>query len=318
MVDVLQDLQACSWKGISFPITMIQEAGSHDTPMHKKADRDGALVESTGLNPFQYSVNGVFINSVARGKNEKWQNLFPETFLKLKAAWKERSSGILVHPLFGEILCKAASWQVSLNADQRGGVFVDLVFIETTEESAVATTQSPNAAAKSAALDLDAQMGFLVPAPEFFLPEGTTSLTDFVNQLTSVVDQASLIKQQALAKIDLVVANLNKISEKIDVAASVVTTDPVTQVKTDLGRLGNGVQNINQSSTKLSLALLDIRASILAENKSTQVYVTPSATTLFSIAVKFNNTIREIMDLNPGIASSIIIPRLVSINYYQK
>lgn len=316
MADVLQDLQACSWRGISFPITSIQEMGSQDAPIHKKADRDGARVETTGLNPFQYSVNAIFINSVARGKNEKWQNLFPETFLRLKDAWKDRSSGILVHPMFGEILCKPISWNVSVNSDQRGGVFVDMVFMETTEENAIQTKPSPIAAAKAAALDLDNALGLMVPPPETFFPEGSTSLTDFVNSLTSVVDQATLVKQQAIAKIDQVVHNLNKISEKIDVATNIVTTNPVTQVQTDLGRIGNGIVKVQQSATKLTLSLLDIRATFLSQNKTISVFTTTAKTTLFFLAVKLENSIKDLLDLNPNLANSIIINRNVNVSYY--
>lgn len=316
MADVLQDLQACSWRGISFPITNIQEMGSQDAPVHKKADRDGARVETTGLNPFQYSVNAIFINSVARGKNEKWQNLFPDTFLRLKDAWKDRSSGILIHPIFGEILCKPISWSVNINSDQRGGVFVDMVFMETTEENAIQAKPSPIASAKAAALDLDNALGLMVPPPETFFPEGSTSLTDFVNSLTSVVDQASLVKQQAIAKIDQVVHNLNKISEKIDVATNIVTTNPVTQVQTDLGRIGNGIVKVQQSATKLTLSLLDIRATFLSQNKTISVFTTTSKTTLFFLAVKLENSIKDLLDLNPSLANSLIIDRNVNVSYY--
>lgn len=316
MTDVLQDLQACSWRGISFPITMIQEQGMQDAPIHKKADRDGARVETTGLSPFQYSINAVFINSVARGKNEKWQNLFPETFLKVKDAWKDRSSGILIHPLFGEILCKPITWNVSVNADQRGGVFVDMTFMETTEDSAIQPKPSALAAAKAAALDLDDALGLMFPPPQTFFPEGFTSLTDFVNSLTSVVDQASLIRQQAIARIDRVVHNLNKISEKIDVATNIVTTDPVTQIQTDLGRIGNGIVKVQQSATKLRLALLEMKASILSQNKGISTFTTNSKTTLFLLASKLGNSIKDLLDLNPYLASSIVIDRNVNIAYY--
>lgn len=316
MTDVLQDLQACSWRGISFPITMIQEQGSQDAPIHKKADRDGARVETTGLNPFQYSINAVFINSIARGKNEKWENLFPDTFLKVKDAWKDRSSGILIHPLFGEILCKPIAWNVSINADQRGGVFVDMIFMETTEDGAIQPKPSSLASAKAAALDLDDALGLMVPPPQTFYPEGSTSLTDFVNSLTSVVDQASLIKQQAVAKIDRVVHNLNKISEKIDVATNIVTTDPVTQIQTDLGRIGNGIVKVQQSATKLSLSLLEIKATLLAQDKTISTFTTTNRTTLFSLAGKLGNSISDLLNLNPYLAGTIVIDRNINVAYY--
>jgi prophage DNA circulation protein len=319
MVDILKDLQECSFRGIPFPIQMIKESGSQDLVVHKKADRDGAFVEATGLNPFQYQIRAVFINGIARGPKETWDDLFPNTFLKVRDAYRDRSNGLLNHPLYGQILVKPVNFENTIEADSRNGVYLDLAFTESSEISTLQPSSSAVSLAKQSARDLDQMFAQLNPPPETFFPEGDyNSLEDFVNDITSVVDQAQLVQQQVLGKIAQVGDKLNKISSRIDTAAQVISTDPITQIQTDLGPLGNGISNITQSSRTLNLALFEISQKALSQNKGVQVYTVPSNTTIVSIALALRNKASELISLNPSLAGRLFINREEKLKYYEK
>lgn len=323
MTDILSTLAECSWRGISFPILSITEDGSQDLAVHKRMDRDGAYVESTGRAPFTYKITAVFVNTIAKGRSETWDNLFPSTFIKLRSAWADRTSGILNHPLYGEIKCKPATWAVPFNADTRGGCFVDLTFIETIDDSEESTViKSDYAFAKQTAISLDSNLGLLVPPPQvFFETDDYSSFTDFLDSLTAVVDSASLAAQKALANIDRMVAKLDRLSNSIDRAAHVFNTDPLTQITTDLGELGLGAGRIFQDSINLATALLTIKSNILNKtNKDIKTYLAEKQTTLVSISIKLKNSTKELYELNPGLANrrGPIIPEFTLIKYYNK
>ncbi|MRG98207.1 DNA circularization N-terminal domain-containing protein [Polyangium spumosum] len=323
MSDILSTLQEASWRDIPFPIANISESGTQDAPLHKRADRDGAFVEGTGRAPFVYKVTGVFVAStIARGKNETWDDLFPATFLRVRDAWMDRTTGTLNHPLYGPVRCKPASWDVSLNPDNRGGVFVDLSFIETNDDAETpAFTPSERSFAKSTAADLDAQLGTLNPPPSVFAPQdGEQSFSELVDSLTAVVDSTTLQGQRAIAKIDSGIGKLQRLANSIDRAASVVVTDATTGTTTNLGPLGAGAARIWQNCQNLAVALREIRSKILtSSNKDVSTFITERPTMLVGLSIQLKTTVAELLELNPTLPRARpVIPAYTLVKYYPR
>ncbi len=167
MVDILAtELQECSWRGISFPIEMVGEKGGQRIVVHNKMDRAGAQIESTGRMPYQFTIKAFFIEGLTQGIYETWANLFPETWINIRNALERKDTGTLVHPLYGNVECKPVNWSANINADSRGGMIVDMEFIETIDDTDGSTTleiaQTPGTTAKN----LDTaflSVGFKVP-----------------------------------------------------------------------------------------------------------------------------------------------------------
>lgn len=319
MVDILKDLQACAFRGVQFPILSIKEIGSQDLAIHKKADRDGAFVEGTGLNPFQFQIKAAFINGLSRGKNETWNDLFPAAFLQVRDRFRDREGGILDHPFYGEITVKPVSFENTIEADTRNGVFVDLVVIESTELSALEATTSAVSLAKQNARDLDSMLGQLNPAPESFFPDGEfDSLEDFVDSVTSVTDQASLLKDKTLGKIAQVSDKLNRLGKSLNSTAQVFSTDS-NGTTTSLGSLGNGKVNIQNAASALFLSLYDISQTALVDRTTgTFVYTVPRNQTVISVAITTRNSLDELLNLNPHLLGQMFVKREDKIRYYEK
>lgn len=322
MVDVLATLQEASWRGIPFPVVSLDEQGSQSMPQHKAADRDGAFVEGTGRNPFVYSLRApLFAGTVARGATETWTDLYPGTFLRLRAAWSDRSTGTLVHPLYGAIQCKPAEWKAALNADERGGQSVDITFIETRDDGVTpAFSTREGSFAQTVAADLDSQLATLNPAPVVFTAnDDATSFLDVVLQLSRIVDGTTLQAQQAIAKVDQTIAKLDKLSGSIDRAADVLSVDPVTGLTKSLGRLGPGSGRIWTNTQALRSTLVDVRLRLgTSTSRAVRTFLVDRPTMLVIIASRLTNTTAEILALNPTVSRArVTIPAQTLIRYFE-
>lgn len=322
-MDILSTLQECSLRGISFPIVTIKEAFGHDTPQHKSVDRDGAFVENTGRNPFVFSIVAPFYaKTIARGKNETWDDLYPARFELVRNACLDRTTAPFVHPLYGTFNVKVTEWESSINADERGGQLVSLTVIETRDDGVEsAFTPSIQSLARSTAIDLDSQLGTLSPSPVVFTSsDKETSFTGVVEALLRVKGNTAVQTTQSLTTIDRTIAKLSVVAASVSRDASVLKTDPLTSITKNIARLGPGAARIWTNCQTLKASLLDIRRT-LSDNgsKTISVYIVPSPVMLPILAARLKTTGVELQALNhviPRIKRQV--PTNTAIRYYKK
>lgn len=321
-MDVLSTLQECSFRGIQFPVTSIVETFSHDLPQHKAVDRDGAFIENTGRNPITFVLTIPFIaKTLARGQNEKWDNLYPTLFEVFRIACLLRETGEFQHPLYGKFKVKVSDWKSSLNADERGGQTAEVTLIETRDDGETQSfTPSDKARAQSAAISLDAKLGALNPPPPGAQPEPDTTWEDVVDEILFQINSKTLWAKQALTKIDKYVAKLDRLSNSIDRAAEVITVDAASGISRKLGILGPGAGPIWTDCQVLRSSLMDVRSKLAANgNKTLSTYIIPRPTMLISLATTLKSTPAEILALNPGLPRSRpSIPSNTVVQYYAR
>lgn len=317
--DLFERFQECSWRGISFPIQSVETEISHDLAIHKKVDRDGANVEATGRNPHIYTVKAIFYQSIAKGPNETWKDLFPDTYQKFIVAIDDRSTGDFVHPFYGKKRCKVVKLSDSFSVGARGGPSVSVQFIETDEGGdSVAITDTANIPLlKSAAIDLDTYIAQLNPPPENDIESlGFNSFSDFADQLASAVGSVELFQNKIASKINGVVNAVNKIGNTIDKAATLVTTNPITGAIENTQNLGAGIVKIFDASNKLTFALIGIQNDTFPALKTVKTYLVPGDTTVISIASRTGNKVSDIVRLNAGILNDLVVKRYTKVRYY--
>lgn len=322
-MDVLSTLQECSFRGISFPATSIDESFSHDAPQHKSMDRDGAFVENTGRNPFVFVIVAPFYaKTISRGKNETWDDLYPNRFEQLRTACIDRTTADFVHPLYGTFRVKVTDWKSTLNADERGGQTVSMTLVETRDDGEEpAFTKSAKSRARSVAVDLDSQLASLNPPPVVFTEtDEDDSFLSVVQSLTGIVDSTSLQAKQALAKIDRTVAKLDRLAGSIDRGADVLTTDALTGTVTSLGRLGPGSGRIWTNCQVMKATLREIRNKLaFDDNRTVSTFVTVKPMTLVGLSLKLKATVSELLALNPALPrASVVVPSNTLVTYYKR
>lgn len=297
-VDVLSQLQGCSWRGISFPALTHSVKGGHRLAPHIRMDRDGERVENTGRQSYSFHFKAPMINTIAPGRTEAWASgaLFPGTYFALIAALEDRSTGAFVHPIYGSRTCKVASWEDTLDADFRGGPVLVVSLQETVDsgDAASAGSTSNVSVATSAALNLDAAMFGLVPPPWPGTPPGM-SLSQFVNSIKAIGDQADLFKQQIAGKIDSVINQM-----------------------TSLGQIFAGTPGFSDNTQRLISSLHNIKVTALAQDRLVSVYVVAAPSTLASVANRVGATVKDLLVLNPALGRNLIVPTSTVIRFYSK
>lgn len=320
MDELFNSLLELKWRGLSVPFKSLDSEGSQDLAGHKRVDRQGVRLEGTGRNGYVFKVQIPFLNGLAQAKQENWQNLFPETFLVFQGFLEDRSSGELQHPLYGKINCKAATWKISLTSDVRSGVIAEVVFEETSDDDEAQTIGGASGtlgAVNAAAIDLDAQLGQLNPPFDNGLKDaGFGSFEDFANQLSSIGDQASLLKNKVFGKIDNVIGSLNKISDSIDETAVMVAGIP-GDIATRTTALGNSAARIVESVNRMNFALVGLKSSIQTKDQSISFFVTTIDSTLGGLAAQLNNKVEDLVQLNPLLVAAPVILPQTPIRYYK-
>lgn len=287
-------LDECSWRGVSFPIEMVGEKGGQRLAIHHKMDRDGAQVESTGRLPLSFTVKAYFLEGLTPGQNESWADLYPQGWLQMRDYLMKKSTGIFVHPLYGEINCKPVAWNVAFTSEIRSGVIVDMEFMETIDDTDVGVVLAPTviSGVTSAALNLDTQMLNPVTKPPF-----VPNMGGFPSYSSAVSDILSIGQLQGVNKIDNLTNELFSFGDSLNIADDLVAAfSDVTYDFID--------------------ALNTLKLQFQFSQKDTAIYTVGFDTTLASIAGFVGNSITQIIELNPFLLAEPIIPRDTEVAYY--
>jgi len=302
MTDQLSNLREASFRGISFPCALIAEQIQHDQAQHKRADRDGAYVENTGRGPASYTVTIPFLVGLLRAPQETWADLFPARYNAFRSAWADRSTGVLVHPLYGEVRVKPSTWSASLDPDSRTGIVVTVGFVETNDDEADTATikGSEYGSAKSAAIALDQKLFTLKPPPPVFdTTDPEQSFEQIVDKVLFYSNPSNLYVQGGLQKINSAIRKAQKVQTLLDRGVSVATTNPLTQV-TSTTPLNAGIASIRSDAQNLTNSLIQIRSKVVnTGNRTVKVYTMSQPQTLLSLSLVVGNTTTQLLTLNP-------------------
>lgn len=322
MADIFEKFLPCSWRGITFPTSSVDTEVSHDMAIHKKMDRDGANIEPTGRNPTVHTVRALFINTIMRSAAENTSEaLFPNVYNKFLAAIEDRSAGDFVHPFHGKRRCHAIKVSESFNAQNRGGPSVTVQFIETDEgkDAVLLASTSALTSLNTAAIDLDTYVTQLNPSPYTGLDElGFQSFEDFATQVSSAIGSVEMFQNKIASKINGVTNAVDKMVNNIDRAATLLTTDPLTNITSATQKMGASFVKIVNASNRFKAALFEIQGKPFAITKLTKSYLVPGNSTLKAIASRTRNKLSDLLMLNPAYIGTLIIPRGASITYYDR
>jgi len=306
--DVLQQLLSAKFRDIEFPVTKMRASIAHDLVEHKYWGVDGARVESTGLAPWRFSFSIPFINGLQPGRAERWSDLYPHQMRRLSAAFQKRSNGMLQHPEFGLLLCKAERFDMDWDATRRGGVEGDISFVETTVADVELRDETPVQVVDIGALELDSPFGkanlaalYLsrgLPLPDHLKP-ASFSFGDAVNKIKAVADYPELLERRAAGQINAVVYNAERLQRSVGSVRSSKTW-PVT----------NNVE-------KIKAAAHDLQKNLIAGRRNVAMFTVPHDTTLAGVARQLPDaSVGDLIRLNPDLMLRPEIARGSIVRYY--
>jgi len=308
MSELFEQFLPAKWRDVEFPVTKMRMTLAHDLVEHKTWGRDGARVEATGLAPYRFSFSAPLTNGIVPGKGETWSVLYPNQFRALFAAFQNKETGVLQHPEFGEIACKAERFDIDWDASKRGGVDAELTFVETliANDANVLEFPSPVQEIELAALNLDSDntkvdLKALLAAKGIHLPTFQNDCMDLVRKIQAVVDTPTLLQNRIAGRIDAIVYRFNKVAESAERAREAYTWPAA------------------QDREKVNAAAHELRQDLLKADRKIAYYRVRAETTIAGLARLIPGaTVGDIMSLNPSLMTRPTVPENTRVRYYEK
>lgn len=289
------------WRDTEVPVSSVRLSLAHDLVEHKYWGRDGARIEATGLAPIRISARIPLGNHIYPGKSESWKQgkLYPTVFRQLLIDFAKRTDGLLQHPEFGLINCKAERLDCDLDASKRDSTEVEASWVQSSLASVVSSGTSPVADLTQAAGDLDASdVDLRALAPQ--IPKYQASLTDLARAVQSVGDQTSILQQRAGGQIAAIVYRATEIQRSIDRARDARTW-----------RATQAIERIKEAS-------FGLREALLQAGRDIGIQLVTVDTTLAGLAAQLpaNTNMNDVIRLNPRLVARPVILAGTGVRYF--
>jgi prophage DNA circulation protein len=336
--DQLSLLKECTYNGLAFPILDSGYSCSNRLIEHRYPGKDGARIENTGRNPFEFSIQACFVNTILPGPSESWiqGTLHPTVHDMFLKELLKKEYGIINHPQFGELPVFPSRFSSTVVPDFRGGVIISVQFKETTldddnafvfqSKSTAGTITDVNA---TGAL-LDGLFDELNPDPETLGIKRKKSLTQFVNDIRGTLGNIINFLPNALGQInsliheiDLLIIDVNTSKRNISEGNPFAGNINFNQFKKNASSVSTNTKNlvtlseINKNLKVMKRQLFDMKTNINVEPQRTVAsYITNNVTTLNQLALLLNNKLTDLISLNLNLLRLRNVPINTEIKYY--
>lgn len=294
MVDVLRQLPHLAWRGIEVPCVSIEGGFQHESADQKFQFRDEELIESLGRRNLTLAYQIPF-------REDLWltpaPHLFTVVFPKFLDACLDRSRGTLLDPVLGELPAKVTQFRYRADPTRRDGVDVEVEFVKSPKQGELAELDvraDEIEGNKAAAKSLD-QQAALVDWKQEPSPEATL---DPLSAITSVFDQVS--------------ANIDKVARAFDNAAF-----KLDKMNRSIDRVAN-VRDwpVKRSVLRLSASLQRTREHVGSSGRAIKIHELAVDMQRGALATALNNSLGDLITLNPQIAQAPVVRAKTRVRYY--
>jgi prophage DNA circulation protein len=269
---------------------------------HKYWGVDSGRVESTGIAPVRISAQIPLTNRIYPGKNERWRpgSLYPDGLRDLLIAFGKKQTGLLQHPEFGQITCKAERIEVDITAERRNTAMVDASWVETLDDDLIHKIVASNTTEIELAADsLDASqtdLKKLVPT----LPKYKETFDDFARKIAAIGDRVTLLSYRSAGKINSIVYRVQQVGESLDRARTALTWPA------------------KQNVQRIQAAARDLRGKLLASSRDIGLTRVLNDTTLAGLlgVLPEGNTVGDLVSLNPNLMTDPIVKANTFVRHY--
>lgn len=279
-------LDELTFRGIAVPLIKLDTSFSQSHAIHKPVDRDGAYVETTGRDETHISGTANFSNHIFPGESSTWTygTLFPAQYNKFLNACRDRSIGVLKHPLWGQFGAKCIDFKEHIDPQNRSGVIVDFTFVETIKPTFDNVGTVISASATAVAFDTAVEKAII---DNVALPDDVPSFEQMIDGIKGFIDSGALAVHLLVAKVDRVFYELDRVKYALVSAKSNITADLETKAE------------------RLYEAAIELRRSLNQGIASRIVsYRVPKDMTIAGLVLKLNNDVATLIKLNPHLVGS--------------
>jgi len=266
-----------------------------------------------GRAPLQFTAKIPFYNGLQLGPHEATVKspLYPDAFRDFLSVASERDTGDMIHPELGRIKCKLESAECTWDGTKRGGVDVDVVWIESTDTASeldqALAQPSPAQQVADAATAADAEMAAALEKLRTSNADTDKQVRDLLEQFkdrdlksvsfselarraTAVTDQVDLFNRRVAGAIDSLTFRAQSLQASLERISVRPKYWPITQ-----------------AATRMQSAGADYRNLLGSQNRDIGLYPVRHDTTLATVAQDIPAKLGDVMALNPRLATSPIV-----------
>ena len=284
VVDI-RKLRVPEWRGIMVPCARFTHRFAHESSPQHVSYAQGDFIDMTGTRARTWTATIAF-NETLRGYNNLFSKVWPDFY----AAYRDRSPGILLTPLQGEVLCTPGSYEDGLDPKVLDGISVDVIWTEHTPVKGSNLDAPPNLQALFTEATALGEQG---ATPELQSPDVKPKL----DALTAI---AASINKVNTAR-DKVKGNILRISNQAN------------SIEMALDKLGsNGGPKVN--AARLAARRLRLRSEQLANSPPREApgvvtrEVTSAPTTVMQLARDSAMDLKDFLELNVSLTKAVIVP----------
>lgn len=302
--DAVHNLPSLTWLGSKVYADDIETSWTHRNPERAFPYVDGEAHENTGRKSLKVSATLLFLNTIEPG-------LFPGKWRNFRGLLLGGQSGILRHPDIGNFHARVENSSYRITSKSTSGVRVQAAWTEsiksadeptkivTGKADAAATARKADAAMAELGLDYPDGMG-----------EGTT-LEGLINEFFSI---GALFTQQIFGEINRIIGLTDQIYVSMQVLGqSVQYADAALRAAI----AGHPSRWILETALKsLRVQLKDTLDAATQGARPIKSYTNPSDASLATISLAVGAIISDLVDLNPSVLGSPIVPKGTKILYH--
>ena len=333
--ELSMNLQEVILDGTSFPVEGMSDDEGRRTVAHQFYGVDAANIEDTGRKPSKFSFRGIFCNTISPTTKESWKQgqLFPQAYNNVLQSL-ENTGGPLIfqHPYKrGFIFVNVLDYKTSWRNDWRGGAVIDISVMETIHannndlaNAPITSWNDPITLANQVSTTLlnfpQAGNNALGQTLTGITAALLTAVLDIINTPTYFSDTASLLVSLINSPATLAGSFVNNLQTAVYNSKQVIqvitsANDPAyAQLKSQLINLQNTwQQQLQQASVQQPSG-----GRLAQPINPILLYVVNAPTTLGRLTTYLNNSMDQILSLNPQFAASPIIGVNQAVRYYQQ
>ena len=289
--DLWSQLPIPSWRGIPFPASERTVSRAHDTVEHKIQYRNGFPVEMTGARNWTFDYSLPLREDI---ELPGYGRLYTELLPALVEAFNDRSPGVLVDPVYGEFVCVPSTWDDSATATIRAGSDVRIQFVHTPEPDDPDLTLDSLASTEVQARSLQQQ----IEAVDWEEEEPPSLDVDLFGQIAGYGAQLEFAGDRFIGQIERVAFGLEKVESQAEKLEHPERSGVV------------------RSSRRLRLATLKVSERASNPGRTIRTVTTSYAKTISAVATELNMTIEQLLQLNPALGSTPLVPAGTVIRRY--
>jgi hypothetical protein len=287
MTDILARLTIASWRGLGFPCAGRTFGFRQEFARHRYVFRDDELIDSLGRENPTYTFTLPAREDLAKGP---WTNWFTRAYPDFLRACQDRSVGILIDPVHGEIEAKCASLSETLDVNRRDGVDVQVEFIYAPEQAA--------------------------EAPEMLAIEsieGAQGMAGFLDQESEKVDyQQEAPPEPTLPLFDAI----RGIGDQLEVARSRITAN-MARLSSQMEQLDRRVdalknpdnQPFRRNARRMALAAYRLNETATTPPNPTKIIINQTEIGIIALAALHKISVDVLLSLNPALKRKSTVKR---------